>query len=670
MRKEQGVITIFMLIVLMVFIIFACVLVDLTRIKIFESSGKKVVEASFTSVLANYTKEMMEQYGLFSNYEDENTEELFSEYLEKNIDEEQKEGFLNLYDIRVENIEVTKVYTLNNNEVQRQQIYKYMKYRGPVNIAEFLSKLTEVSKYGNTAKLSKSKLNLDRKIGNISKKYADINMKLKEINDIRENTKESLNNYGGCLKEIIYASSDEEKVRLLNKKNKMHKKIIGNFEDMADIAQKIMIELGEVKNLTIGVKDSISEINDLIKSSKEKMLDSYVEKAESEINSIEEVINKGGKAELKSRLKNNLDIIKAGKTRFINNTKSKAESELRQIATSLEKCDLSLINFDDTEEVDMSYKDLDDRNTRAKNTEESLKKSETIEKVITDDLYRNLPSNSSPYEASNKVDFNEDTGENISDNAFDFASNLVFEITSDLINEIYINEYIISIFDNQVNHKERIGKKDQFFDYEVEYILNGCKKQSDNVTYANAKIFMMRFAINAMHVYTSEEKQKLSLGIATAVGSVSGGLGIPIIQNMILCSWAATESINDLKILLDGNTISLFKTGKSWSTNIVGLPKSKVIEEKEANINMSYDDYMRLLLLASDSTTKIDRIKNLLQLNLQTIMKDFKLEDCTVIYKVKVDFSINYMFMTESFMPSEYKKDGRHVCTVETYLGY
>jgi len=670
LREEQGIVTIFILIVLIVFITFACILVDLTRIKVFETSVNKVVEASFTSVLANYTKEIMEQYGLLANYDDEYTGELFGEYLEKNIAENHKEGFINLYNTKIENIEVTKVYTLNNNEVQRQQIYKYMKYRGPANIAEFLSKLTEINKYGNTAKLSKSKLDLDRKIGNISKKYADINIKLKALDTLREDIIESFDKYLGYLEEGRYVSSGEERASVLDKKEKIYKKIIDNFEDKADLSQKIITEIYEADKMTIGIKDNIVEINDVMKKSKEKMLESYVEKAENEIKGIEKAINKNVKTESESRFKNNLDIIKCEKTKFKNISVGKAESELKNIAKNLKKCDFSQIDFSDTKATDISFKNLDDRNSRAKDAEEILNKSRTNEKEITEDLYRKLPSNSRPYEVSSKVDFDEDAGENISDSALDFVSNIVFDITNDLVNEIYINEYIISIFDNQINHKERIGKKEQFFDYEVEYVLNGCKKQSDNVKYTNIKIFMMRFAVNAMHVYTSEAKQKLAVGIATAVGSATGGLSIPIIQNMILCSWAATESVNDLEVLLEGKSIPLFKTEKSWTTNIAGLPKSKVAEEKETNIYTSYDDYMRLLLLASDSTTKVDRIKNLLQLNLQTIKKDFKLENCNVIYKVRVEFSMNYMFMTESFMPSEYKKEGRHLCTVETYLGY
>ena len=666
MRKNQGVVTIFILLVLIVFVIFACVIVDLARIKLFESDANKVVEASFTSVLAGYTKEIMEQYGLFANYDDGYIGDIFAEYLEKNMSEEQKEGFLRLYDIKIENIEVTPVYTLNNDEVIIQQIYKYMRYRAPVNIAKFLSKLTEINKYGSTSKLSKLKLNLDRKLGQASKKYMDINDKLKELDLKRDSVEENLEKYAEYITEINNAADDEDISEVEKKRDKIQNLIEENFDDSKELAQDIISEYYEVDKIEVGLKDNINEIDEIIRTSKDKMIEDYVDNLENEISKIDNTINKDSKISIDTRFSSNLDIVKDAYAKFRNMNSSKVD----EIITELEKCNFTQIKFSNTNTVDMSYKNLDDRDKRADEVTDELDNKDTNKKEIPDEVYKNLPSNSEPYNIENRVDFSENSGENISDNAFELSSNMVFEITNDLVNEIYINEYIMSIFDNQTNHKEGIGRKDQFFDYEIEYILNGCRKQSDNVTYTNSKIFMIRFAINAMHVYTSQPKLELATMIATAASSVTGGLSMPIIQNMILCSWAASESIDDLNTLLKGKEIPLFKTEQNWSTNISGLIKNKNTEERGVNIYTSYDDYMRLLLLITSSKTKIDRVKNLLQLNLGTIKKDFELENCTVIYKVKVDFSINYMFMTEGFMPEEYKKAGRHVCVVETYLGY
>lgn len=154
LRDKKGVISIFLVIIMLSMMILSCILVDGSRI----IAARTHVERGFTnavnSALAGYDTDLKENYGLFGipGGTDEGQDKIISEvkkYLEKNLNAEAIdgiEGLFDLYDFNVEdNFTAVGMYDYTNNYVAEKYIMDHMKYRLPASAAEFLLGFSEVN---------------------------------------------------------------------------------------------------------------------------------------------------------------------------------------------------------------------------------------------------------------------------------------------------------------------------------------------------------------------------------------------------------------------------------------------------------------------------------------------------------------------------------------------
>jgi len=136
-----------------------------------------------------------------------------------------------------------------------------------------------------------------------------------------------------------------------------------------------------------------------------------------------------------------------------------------------------------------------------------------------------------------------------------------------------------------------------------------------------------------------------------------------------MCSWGMGEALIDLKDIMDGKSVPFYKKSGDWMLDI-GL--SALDEMKtDSRLCFSYHDYLRLFLLLKNSNEKINRIEDLIQLNMQKQYQSFEMAQSNTCIRIEAEFSIRYMFFTGLFVPSERKtKDGRHLIRVVLYEYY
>ncbi len=256
-----------------------------------------------------------------------------------------------------------------------------------------------------------------------------------------------------------------------------------------------------------------------------------------------------------------------------------------------------------------------------------------------------------------------------------------------LRDEIYIDEYIIGTFKNSVpvlkgedaNTTARnlrymeIPKLGSFFESEVEYILNGNVSERANKLMTEGQILLIRFGLNTLHVYNDSVKKQTARAIAAAVtGWWTGGAGIPIVSNLVMCGWGMGEALIDLKDLLDGRSVPLYKTKENWKLALK-LPGN---QKPESDIDLympefTYYDYLRLFLLLRDSDCKMNRIKDLIQINTGMEKNDFEISKCSTVLRVEISISMRYFFATGMFFKDDKKTtDGKHLFNIVVYESY
>lgn len=273
------------------------------------------------------------------------------------------------------------------------------------------------------------------------------------------------------------------------------------------------------------------------------------------------------------------------------------------------------------------------------------------------------------------------------ENALEFIADigsLAGGMAIDLRDNIYINEYIMGTFKNSVpvlkyanetvkdKNLHGIDKEslDTYYDSEVEYILHGQPSQTLNNIMTKAEILLVRFGLNTLHVYTDAKKRTMATSIATAVaGWWTGGAGIPVISNLVMCGWGMGEALIDVHDLADGKSVPIYKMKGDWKLDIGMAPETGLNTDKRLYFN--YHDYLRLFLLTVNENKKLSRIEDLIQLNMGKSKNGFIMSDCHTYIRVEAEVSMKYLFITAPFVKRELKTgDGRYLFKVLLYEGY
>ena len=778
---DRGQISIFLCIIMLGVVGLAALLVDLSRISSGNAIADRAVRNSARSVLAGYSTRLKENYGVFALSPDKynELEDNLKKYLELNLEEASMQGGLRLYDFRIEELAVKPVFNLTDDNVFKQQILEYMKYRAPKQLAEgFLERFKLLGSFNRMAEAYRQKLAIDKLAGRMDK----YQQKLKKLVDGLDNGKSiSINSfnisgnwssiysnvlelYNKCMslkneaawvrEELAGLKSELEGLYDLRKENK------GAQTDSADDIEKqikqIIKKISELSCRLNELNSTITSINSdigkVLSTLKKDMTEPYISINSEAAQNLNNIISKSQEINtaisvLESYLKVNFnlsstylsgfcdtaagDITKlkgllpggemAGRLLGKFNTNSStlaALSEKLQIVSgimngtgqgSLQQVsdDIYGILRDYDNNITYNYakpesssKSEDPRKGKAEAVKQFLE-----EKILKDKNYlssgfskEELPSACKTSDGNSgndiggkednfagKVDLYDEEG-SFQDDTFSSLGKLLSGLSVDskaLLDNIYINEYIMGVFKNAVPelktnekttddidiHGEIKKTRQTFYDCEVEYILHGKASQNVNKTLAAGQLLLVRFGFDTLHVYTDPKKKELATAAAAALaGWWTGGAGIPVISNLIMCGWGMGEALLDVRELLDGKKVPVIKSEGDWKLDI-GLPKGG--RKTDSVLSFSYHDYLRLFLMVLDEKSKLGRMEDLIQLNMGSSDPGFKVRDCNTCITIEAVISIKYLFATQTFMPSKVKTpDGRHKFTVVISEGY
>lgn len=168
-NKTKGVISVFLVIILVPIVTACCLYVDSSRIKLAQSVIESSGDLALNTVLSNFDADLAEIYGLMASAQnDDEIKKNAKEYFEKSMISQGLESayadqFSNvmadllmgesfdivndLLGIATTNVEITPVAdgNLTNPTLMKQQIVEFMKYRGPVEgVEELWGKFSEI----------------------------------------------------------------------------------------------------------------------------------------------------------------------------------------------------------------------------------------------------------------------------------------------------------------------------------------------------------------------------------------------------------------------------------------------------------------------------------------------------------------------------------------------
>ena len=111
----------------------------------------------------------------------------------------------------------------------------------------------------------------------------------------------------------------------------------------------------------------------------------------------------------------------------------------------------------------------------------------------------------------------------------------------------------------------------------------------------------------------------------------------PIIETSILFAWAYVESIQDIKILLDGGSVPLIKTGEDWHTSLTAaMGFQDAFGNCESSRGLNYRGYLTILLAAQTEETQLEYLTDLMEMDIRETRynENFRMDGCINGFRV------------------------------------
>lgn len=184
-------------------------------------------------------------------------------------------------------------------------------------------------------------------------------------------------------------------------------------------------------------------------------------------------------------------------------------------------------------------------------------------------------------------------------------------------------------------------REDAFLKYQIEYILAGKGGDRDNLKAVLNRLLVIREVSNYLYLLTDQGRTGQAETAAAAVSAVVFQPELEeLLKHAILLAWAYTESVNDLKLLLEGGRVPLIKDNGSWHMGFTDMFHYKDCLGRGAGSSegRSYEDYLRMLLLMQNPEEKAVRFADMLETDIRRLPggETFKIDNCMESMEVEI----------------------------------
>lgn len=201
--------------------------------------------------------------------------------------------------------------------------------------------------------------------------------------------------------------------------------------------------------------------------------------------------------------------------------------------------------------------------------------------------------------------------------------------TDAMIDQFWFIEYMMK-------HLECYGacEEDAGLHYQLEYAVAGKDTDRANLESVVKRLLVLREAANVAYIVQDAAKQaevhELALIICASVG-------LPALESVVSlaidAAWAFGESVLDVKQLLAGGKVPLFKTSASWMLSLNNLSKITEILKNDSDTGrngLSYKEYLRLFLILGKNGQRIERTMDVVEETMRSIegKDNFYLDQC------------------------------------------
>ena len=179
--------------------------------------------------------------------------------------------------------------------------------------------------------------------------------------------------------------------------------------------------------------------------------------------------------------------------------------------------------------------------------------------------------------------------------------------------------------------------------YQIEYLIAGKDSDWDNLEAVCNRILLGREAVNVAYIFT--DSGKVAEAEAWAAGLTAVILTPELLEPVkisLLLAWAYVESLQDLRILLEGGKVPVQKTEATWHTSLEDILHIKSSLRSINNPSgLEYKEYLSGLLFTVSDNTKTFRTMDVMEMDIRRTEGNhfFRMDGCTDCILAKMSTS-------------------------------
>ncbi len=173
----------------------------------------------------------------------------------------------------------------------------------------------------------------------------------------------------------------------------------------------------------------------------------------------------------------------------------------------------------------------------------------------------------------------------------------------------------------------------------MENLIAGKNRDFDNLKHSVRILLFWREAADFAYLVSDEAKVAECEALATIISAIllCPALLDPLKWSMIF-AWSFAEAISDMRILYTGGRVPLIKTAENWHITFLNLAFFRDHLGGNGDSGLTYQDYLRMLLLLQSVEDKTDRMGDLIEMDVRQTPGNghFRLDWCLDIFTAQL----------------------------------
>lgn len=228
-----------------------------------------------------------------------------------------------------------------------------------------------------------------------------------------------------------------------------------------------------------------------------------------------------------------------------------------------------------------------------------------------------------------------------------------------LIDHLLINEYCGEFFrcfrTDLETQNINIGiSGDGGLSYEMEYLIGGKETDEGNLVQTIHRLLAVREGLNLIYLMTDSQKREEAKALAMAVTGVIGLAPLVYLTTFFILSvWALGEALADIRGLLEGRKVPIWKNREDWRLgleDLLSIGKEAVVPTGGGSRGLSYLTWLKLLLFVDEIVQQEYRMMDIIQMNIRRVQDSFRIRRGLYRTRIRIGLSGKHVFFSLGFM--------------------